>query len=174
MTFKHKVTSGFGTALAILILVGVLSYRTMVHSDDDRQWVEHTHLVMEKLDAVLTNMLDIETGERGYILAGEAVYLEPYNIALDRVRQNLKDIRDLIGDNPDQKRTLDQLEPMISERLGIARGQVELSTREGLSAGAESVREGSGRQSMDQIRSQLAEMKKQENNLLKSRMGEDA
>src|ERR1700688_1471373 len=114
MTFKNKVAAGFGTALAILILVGVLSYRSMVQSDEDRQWVTHTHLVKEKLDAVLTNMLDVETGARGYILTGEGSYLEPYNHALDQVRQNLKDVRELTVDNPVQQRALDRLEPMGS------------------------------------------------------------
>ena len=75
MKFKNKVLAGFGTALLILILVGVLSYRNMLQSDEDRQRVTHTHQVLEKLDAVLTSMLDIETGAREYILAGEGSYL---------------------------------------------------------------------------------------------------
>ncbi len=173
MTFKQKVTAGFGTALAILVLVGVLSYRSMVRSDEDREWVAHTHLVMEKLDAVLTNILDIESGERGFILTGQAEYLDAHNIALDRVRQNLNDIRDLTGDNSNQKRMLDRLEQMIFERLGIARGEVELSTREGPAAGAESVRAGSGEKLTNQIRDEIGQMNQEENRLLKLRM-EDA
>jgi len=172
MTFKNKVIAGFGTALAILILVAVLSYRSMVQSDEDRQWVTHTHLVMEKLDAVLTNMLDIETGARGYILTGEASYLEPYNNAFDRVRQNLKDVRELTVDNPVQQRALDRLEPIISEGLGTVRNRIEIRTREGLAAGVESLRTGPGRQLTDQVREQLSEMKQEEDRLLKSRMEE--
>jgi signal transduction histidine kinase len=174
MTFKNKVIAGFGSALAILILVGILSYRRMIRTDEDREWVEHTHLVMEKLDAVLTNMLDIETGERGYILVGEPAFLKPYSLALDRVRQNLKDIRDLTGDNPAQRRALDRLEPLVSERLGTARDEIGLRTREGLAAGAESVRANTGKQSMDQIRDTLAGMTQEENRLFKLRKEEAA
>ena len=172
MTFKNKVIAGFGTALAILILVGVLSYRSMVQGDEDRQWVTHTHLVKEKLDAVLTNMLDVETGARGYILTGEASYLEPYNDAMDHVGQNVKDVRELTFDNPVQQRALDRLEPTISERLGAVRYPIEIRTQKGLTAGADSVRAGPGKQSMDQIRHQLAEMKQEEDRLLKARMEE--
>ncbi len=82
MTFKNKISAGFGAALATLIFVGVLSYRSMVQNDADLQWVTHTHIVKEKLDAVLDNLLDIETGERGYIITGEGSYLEPYKEAL--------------------------------------------------------------------------------------------
>jgi signal transduction histidine kinase len=174
MKFKNKVIAGFGTALAILILVGVLSYRSMVRNDEDRQWVTHTHQVLEKLDAVLTNMLDIETGARGYVLAGEGSYLEPYNNALDHLRQNVKDVRELTVDNPVQQRALDRLEPMISEGLGAVRHPIEIRTKEGLAAGAESVRAGPGKKFMDQIRGQLVEMKQEENRLLKSRTEEAA
>ena len=70
MTFKNKVIAGFGIALAILILVGVLSYRTMVQNDEDRQWVTHTHQVLAQVDLLLTDLLNAETCERGFILTG--------------------------------------------------------------------------------------------------------
>src|SRR5579863_5215404 len=156
MTFRNKVIAGFGTAL--VILVGVLSYRSMVRSDEDRQWVTHTHQVLEKLDAVLTNMLDVETGTRGYVLTGESSYLGPYNNAHDLVGQNLKELRELTADNPVQLRSLDRLEPSISEVLEITHNRVETRTQEGLAAAAESLRMSSGKQSMDQVRDQIAEM----------------
>jgi signal transduction histidine kinase len=174
MKFKNKVIAGFGTALAILILVGVLSYRSMLQSDEDREWVTHSHQVLERLDAVLANMLDIETGERGYIITGEGSYLEPYKEALDRVHQNLKDVRELTVDNSVQRRTLDRLEPIISEKLGTAQDQIEIRTQVGLVSGIESVRAGLGKKFMDQIREQLTEMKQEENRLLKLRMEETA
>jgi signal transduction histidine kinase len=169
MTFKNKVVAGFGTALLILIFVGVLSYRSMAQSDEDRQWVTHTRLVMETLDAILINLLDVETGVRGYILTGEGSYLEPYNFALDRARQNVKDVRELTQDNPVQQWELDRLEPLISERLETARKQIEIRAQRGAAAGAESMRTGVGRQLMDQVREGLAAMKREEERLLKQR-----
>ena len=70
MTFKNKISAGFGTALAILVLVGVLSYRSMVHSDEDRQWVTHTHQVLEQVNAVMTDLL---SAVRAYQLNASAV-----------------------------------------------------------------------------------------------------
>ena len=174
MAFKSKIIAGFGTALAMLILVGVLSYRSMVRSEEDRLWVTHTHLVLERLDAVLTNMLDMETGARGYVLTGEGSYLDPYNDAIDRVRQNVKDVRELTVDNPVQQRAVARLESMVSDGLAAVRHPIEIRTQEGLAAGAESVLTGSGKQSMDRIRSQLVEMKEEEILLLNQRSDEAA
>src|SRR3984893_19600515 len=71
MAFKKKIIAGFGTALAILILVGVVSYRTMVQNGEDRLWVTHTYLVLQKRDSVLANSVDVETSRDGPILYRE-------------------------------------------------------------------------------------------------------
>lgn len=108
MTFKIRLIAGFGAALALLICVGILSYWSVIQNANERQWVNHTHLVLEKLDALSANMIDAETGERGYLLTGQESYLEPYNGAANRVHENSKELRQLTADNPIQQRTLDR------------------------------------------------------------------
>ncbi|MGH9706655.1 MAG: CHASE3 domain-containing protein, partial [Candidatus Acidiferrales bacterium] len=117
MTFKSKTIAGFGTAVIIMALVCVVSYRSMVRSSVDRQWVTHTHQVIEKLDAVQGNITDAETGQRGYLLTGEQPYLDPYKSALDHVHENLRELRELTSDNPVRQRALDLLNPVIAQKL---------------------------------------------------------
>ncbi len=174
MNFKNKIIAGFGTALAILILVGVLSYRSMVRSDADRQSVTHTHQVLEQVDLVETDLLNAETGERGFILTGETSFLEPYTEAFGRVDQDLKELARLTADNPVQQQNLDRVEPLISERLGMLHDRVELRRHTDLVSGAEIVIQGPGKLHMDMIRAQLAEIKREENGLLSLRTQETA
>ena len=77
MTFKARIIAGFEAALTLLICVGVLSYWSIVQNASERQWVNHTHSVLEKLDALFANLIDAETGERGYLLTGDESYLAP-------------------------------------------------------------------------------------------------
>jgi signal transduction histidine kinase len=172
MTFKNKIIAGFGTALAILIFVGVLSFRSMVQNGEDRVWVTHTHLVMEKLDAVLIDLIDAETGQRGYIITGEESFLEPYDNALEHARQNVKELRELTADNQTQQLALDRLEPLIAVKLSEVQDRIEIRRRNGLAAAVEGVRAGSGKLHMDQIRAQIAGMKLEEQRLLKLRTEE--
>ena len=166
MAFKNKLIAGFGAALAVLILVGASAYRSMVRNDDDRQWVTHTHLVIEKIDALLANMLDIETGARGYGLTGDAVFLQPYNGAVTQTVEIEKGLRELTVDNPVQQRSLDGLEPMVSEKLRVAHEQIETRTQGGLEAIAASPGVAASKQAMERIRAQLATMRAEENRLL--------
>jgi hypothetical protein len=46
MAFKSKLFAAFGTALAILVCVGVLSY-LKVRQPDEPKLVDHTHLLLK-------------------------------------------------------------------------------------------------------------------------------
>ena len=172
MSFKNKVIAGFGSALAILIFVGILSYRSILRNEDDKVWVTHTHLVLEQVDAVMVDLLNAETGERGYILTGETSFLEPYDYGIEHIAAHLKELRELTVDNPVQQARLARVEPLISERLTMLHDRIEARKQQGLISGAEIVRQGPGKQHMDRIRAELADMTQEENGLLKLRSEE--
>ena len=45
-------------------------------------------------------MKDAETGQRGYLLTGDDTYLEPYRSADASIDNVIKQLRDLIADDP--------------------------------------------------------------------------
>lgn len=169
MTFKSKIATGFGFALAILLLVAFLSYRSIEQGNEDRRSVMHTHQVLETLDAVLANVLDVESGIRGYVLLGDDIFLEPYAAARNNIGQNLKKVRELTVDNPVQQKSLDVLEPLIARRLQRAEFMIALRSREGLEGAAQPEKLGVGRELVGQIRGRLAMMKAEEVRLLQLR-----
>ena len=47
MVFKSKLFAAFGTALAILVCVVVPSYLQVRQTDEEKSWVDHTHLLLK-------------------------------------------------------------------------------------------------------------------------------
>jgi signal transduction histidine kinase len=172
MTFKTKLIAGVGTALAILLFVGGLSYDSTRQNERDREWVMHTHLVLEKLDGVLANLIDAETGQRGFLFTGKAVFLDPYNDALSKILQNAKDLRALTADNPVQQDALNALEPMIAAMLSYLRDSIEARKHDGSKAPADTGPEEISKQRMDVIRITIGKMKYEEDRLLATRVKE--
>ena len=172
MSFKGKLTTGLASATAVLVFVAVMSYVSLIRNVEDRRMVLHTYQVIGKLDEVRMGMTDAETGERGYILTGEDSYLQPYTRGLSQVNRAVVDVRKLTADNAVQQHALDQLEPIIDARLGELRERIEVRRQQGLTAGATAVREGAGRDFMDQIRAAVAGMKSEEERLLQQRSAE--
>src|SRR5690242_13498874 len=169
MTFKVKLVAGLATSLATLLLVAFLSYSSLVRNIEDNRWVTHTHLVLEKLDALQIHLTDAETGERGYILTGLESYLPPYQDAYALVEQSLHSLRELTADNPVQQHSLDGLEPLVGARLGELQDRIGLRKKAGLAASAAAVAGGAREPLMDEIRVLIATMKQEEDRLLVQR-----
>jgi len=169
MNFSSKATAT--CALVILLSIGLLSYRNTVRDEEDRGWVTHTHLVLEKLQAVLIDITQAETGQRGYILTGEERYLEPYQAGRNRVHQDMEELRRLTADNPQQQEAIKILEQSVRARLTGLAERIEIRRGAGLAAGAEAVaKANNGEQLMERIWAQIGEMRSTEERLLSIRL----
>jgi hypothetical protein len=49
----RKTQVGFGAVLAVLLVVGIVSYRSLAASTETERWVQHTHEVLEHLETLI-------------------------------------------------------------------------------------------------------------------------
>ncbi len=166
---ERKVGIGFAFALACLGAVGVVSYLSVVHLNEDAAWVEHTHEVLGRLDLLLAALTDAETAERGYVITGEESYLEPYRQSAQDVDVEASRLRELTADNRSQQQRLDSLAPLVSDRLAEFREVIDLRRIQGFAPAQSEVLTGKGKRIHDQIRGLIHEMKSAETSLLKER-----
>ncbi len=108
----------FGPAL-IVVLTGALSFSALRHVLDTRGWVEHTRDVMETSDALLTSLLDGETGQRGYLLTHDSTFFAPFHGTELRAMAALSRLRLLTGDNRIQQRRIDSLQSIVDRRFVV-------------------------------------------------------
>ncbi len=157
--------------LLIVTCIGVLSYWSEVSNEADRQWVTHTLLVVEKLQAIRIDITQAETGQRGYILTGKDTYLGVYQAGVMQVRRDSKELADLTADNPREREAITRLDPLIAARLAELDAGIEVRKRSGLPAGADIVTQVDRDEKwMGQIAIQIAEMRQNEAGLLNRRL----
>ena len=147
-----KISGGFALALAILVVIGVVSYRDSTGLIASADWVTHTYQVLTGLDGIIKAMEDVETGERGFIIAGADPFLEPYTSGKAAVEAMVKDVRQLTSDNPSQQKRLDDLETLIASRLEISQAGIDARRTSGFKAAQDMVASGRGKKVMDEIR----------------------
>jgi len=169
-----KIGTGFGLALVILLTIGVVTYRNSDKLTLTAEWVEHTHVVLQDLEGVLSAVGDADTGQRGYLLTGDERYLEPYNASIIAVHQKLADLRKLTADNANQQRRLDALGPLTESRFAELKETIDLrkDQTKGFEAALKAVKASQGKRIMDEMRKVVAEMESEEQNLLKTRSEE--
>src|SRR5215217_7039971 len=109
-TVEKKIAVGFALVLAILLVVGFVSYRNTRKLIRDSNLVAHSHEVLDELDGTLSAVKDAETGQRGYIITGDEEYLQPYNAALPAIGRYLMHLKALTEDDAGQQRSLAELE----------------------------------------------------------------
>ncbi|MGC2325003.1 MAG: PAS domain S-box protein [Terriglobales bacterium] len=166
---ERKVRAGFALALAALIVIGGVSYFSLVRLHEDRVSVDHSYQVIVALRLVLSTITDAETGERGFIITGQEGFLQPYQQAVSSLRADLGSLRRLTADNRMQQGRLDALEPLVAERLLLLQQAVEARRGTGFPAAQPIVATGRGKQIHDRIREILAEMEATEQALLRER-----
>jgi methyl-accepting chemotaxis protein len=162
-TVGTKIGSGFGLALLILMVIGVVSYRNTAKLTDTAGWVDHTHLVLEDLAGVIQGMTDAETGMRGYAITGLEPYLDPYKSGTAAVHRDLADVRKLTSDNNSQQTRLNALEPLVDQTLAWMNEINDAVKTKGPDAAHQMILSGKGKELMDAVRSDVGEMRNGEN-----------
>jgi methyl-accepting chemotaxis protein len=122
MTIGNKITLGFGQTLAIVLVIGALSFWSTLQYLDTSSKVAHTYEVLDDLETLLSLLKDVETGQRGYLLTGNSDFLKPYREAAPLVKDRRDHLRKWIDDNDKQVERLEKsLDPLIQTRLKDAK-----------------------------------------------------
>lgn len=159
------------SAIVILLCIGSLSFWSEVQHEEDRGWVTHTHLVIEKLQEILIDVTQAEADQRGYILTAQETYLAPYRATVEEVQKDFTELRELTSDNPSQQELITRLEALIGARLAGLTMRMEIRRSSGLVAVAEALAAGEdGGDAMVRIRALIAEMRQREAEFLSQRL----
>lgn len=155
--------------VALLVAnIGLMARNTRQLRADSR-WVTHTHEVLSVLDNLLPLMTDAETGLRGYLITGDAAYLEPYTAAPAAIDAQMSKLEELIVDSPGQQARIPQLRRLIAEKLSVMEEAKLLMQKEGFAAVQEKAKAGRGKKLMDDLRLLVRQMAGNERELLQVR-----
>jgi PAS domain S-box-containing protein len=154
--FSLRTKLGAVVAVAVLVLlVGMLGtlavreYRTSGAVASDTRDLQRT------LGRVLQRLTDAETGQRGYLLTGAEVFLEPYHGATADVDGALERLRRLSVGSPHQVSQLDTLTHLVARRVDSLERSVN-ARRAGSATSVEQLQH--GRAMMDSVRGIAARM----------------
>jgi diguanylate cyclase (GGDEF)-like protein len=159
----------FTLMAALLAAGGYMAYHYVNAFIRGGERGEQTHQVLSVLNETLTSLINVESGGRGFMITGNNEHLEPTYAARQQVYSNLKTLRQLMDDNPDQQRRLTALEKAINERLELINAAVTIRQQEGFEAMLKFGSPGKGKPKMDEIRALVGEMEIIERQLLQER-----
>ena len=167
---EWEIRAGFALAMSVLIVMGGLSYFSLVRQHEDRVWVDHSRELIASVRQVLWSVAEAEAAVRGYVITGQEEFLEPYQKAASDATAELTTLRSLTADNKEQQGRLKALEPLVTERLLLLHESLELRREKGFLAAQQHVASGRGEQFHNRTRAILAQMEAAEQSLLQERV----
>jgi CheY-like chemotaxis protein/signal transduction histidine kinase/CHASE3 domain sensor protein len=153
LSFRSQVLTGFAISIILVLVVGVLSIKSINQLESDTIMVEHSQQVIYKSGELLQLMIDAETGMRGFIATDKRVFLDPYNAALPNIANDVNDLNTLTVDEPEQQKRVQRISELVSLQKGILRDNIQIRDIKSLDYMVQNNMLLTGKQNMDEIRS---------------------
>jgi CHASE3 domain sensor protein len=166
----RKVVFWLGLAVptAGLLTTSWLAHETSGQFNTTFELVTHTYKVLNIIEDTKAHADDAETGQRGYFLTGRKDYFATYDTAIGDVNNNIQQLKILLHDNPVQQASLNDLQNLVARRLSLDPGAVA-SSKTNSTGSLAVILTDQGRDTMNQIRSVLFQMREHEADLLTAR-----
>jgi methyl-accepting chemotaxis protein WspA len=149
LSIKNKLYLGFGSIVAIILILLAVAYNSFSRLSEANQWDRHTMEVLSEISKIHNSILQIQVEARGYILTGNEASLNPETDEMAVLTQHTQKAIAMTVDNKPQAerfRKIDQLtttwvkdwiNPQIEKRraLGNAPGATETVARSMVASG---------------------------------------
>ena len=152
-TIRKLGVSLAGAAL-LVALVAAPSFWALHQTTAAAEARKHTFTVIDSVKGLLADLIDAETGQRGYLLTGEESFLEPYVAVRKGINGQLQQLRrtsQLSAATPH----LDALPRLIDAELAHLAQNIALRRNNDLPAALANVRGSQGKQLMEAIRAEM-------------------
>ncbi|MEX8191524.1 CHASE3 domain-containing protein [Comamonas guangdongensis] len=124
-THIRKIAVSLTIAIVAAVLMIGINEGGYTRSLNALDTLTKTQNTRSKIDQLLQQILDAETGLRGYLLTGEDRYLEPYNTALLAINGTMDELRRIFMLDPIDLATFTPLARQVDRKLS----EMELSLK---------------------------------------------
>lgn len=162
--------SGFALLLGVCAMVVVATFASIAADG----LVEHSMRVRQTAEQLLGTLQEAETGQRGYLLTGNASYLEPFYKARAAIPTLEAQLRELTRDSSAHQKRLDNLYPLITAKMDELSSTVQQRETGRADAAMWLVKTNLGRDLMEQIRGRFDDFDRAEYGMLKVRTAKAA
>ena len=174
---KPKILLGVCAPMVLLLILGGVSIFSINSIVRTNGWVDHTRAVLADAASIVGSAGDMETGMRGFLLAGEDGFLAPYEGGEEATYAGIAVLQELVNDNPRQVERLAEVESILREwQEKVTEPTIQLRREIGdaqtMNDMAALVGEARGKQFFDKFRTQIQAFIDREATLLGTRRDE--
>ena len=115
LSIKKKLTLGFGTIIAMMLLLLTVAYSNFSKLSAAIDWDKHTQEVLLEISSIENSLLQIQSSDRGFALSGDDSIAAPIAGNEADARQHLAQALALTRDNAAQQQRFNELAPLLAQ-----------------------------------------------------------
>ncbi len=171
MKTSRKLAAGFLMTIIVSVVASLITWQNLSTLAQNNGWTVHTYQVIDQTKALVSAMVDAETGVRGFLVGGTDNFLEPYKNSDVAFKKALTEVKQLTSDNPTQQRRFDEIakaaagwrQDVAEKEIALMRNPQTVQEARNLEAS------GAGKKYMDGLRALVKEAIDMEASLLQTR-----
>jgi methyl-accepting chemotaxis protein len=168
MSVGQIVPIGFGVVLTLAGISTTITEVSKANFAETQETVEQGYKVKELLKQVEKDLVDAETGQRGFLLTNRQDYLEPYEDGRKNLREHMEDLKKVIID-PNQRVRAEKVEQKAQERITVLEEIINLKKAAKDKEAIALVLTNKSKDIMDEVRGKLEEMSKEQDKIVEQR-----
>ncbi len=149
---SRRLTIALVTPVILLVVMGSLLAWQVLRMAEDAKWVDHTVQVIAIANQVQKQIIDQETGLRGFLITNDRIFLEPFEKA--NPSEELVQLREMVLDNPAEVDRVNELKRRYEFWRKQTASPIELGMANPLVASVAQMAE--GKREMDAVRAQIS------------------
>ncbi|CAM3794997.1 sensor histidine kinase [Rheinheimera salexigens] len=165
MTKSTFLTKQRGIWLLIIVLISsiigfnvYLAFNTVKNLAAIQISLANTGNIILRLDDLHISLVAAESGQRGYLLTNDEVYLAPYKSALDKVQAQIEDIKVLESEVPKQQQRIEKITQLAQAKVIELQQHVDLVKNDKSAVSIMALKAASGASLYQQLRQLFSEI----------------
>jgi methyl-accepting chemotaxis protein len=164
------VPIGFAVVLSVAGIATIVTEIAKANFKETQGRVTHTYQVQATLRAIEKDLVDAETGQRGFLVTNTPNYLEPYDTGRKNFQLHIEELKKLVSDNSIQRSRADGVQQKAQEKFAELEETINLKKAGKDKEVVTLVLTNKGKQIMDDLRANLNAMNQEEQRLLEERI----
>jgi methyl-accepting chemotaxis protein len=169
LTVGQIVPIGFGVVLALAGIATTVTEFAKANLKETQGRVTHTYQVQAALKQIEKDLLDAETGQRGFLVTNATNYLEPFDSGRKNFQEHITELKKLVSDNPTQVTRAEAVQQKAQQKFAELEETINLKKAGKDKDAVALLLTNKGKQIMDDIRANLNTMTQEEQRLLTER-----
>ena len=172
--FNYKLLTLLSTsALTLLMVISFFGHHKLRKGEESSRWVSHTLEAIASLVSINSSIFKIANAQKYYIISRNPSYQHDFNHSLEEHNLHENKLRTLIGDNPEQLKSLNRSEKKVLALLDYYRKTIQLVDQGKQDEAIKLVSSGLGNKLLEEVSLEFERMESLEKKLLDDRLAEE-